>query len=114
MFSKTTAMSFDSRERLSRSRIIHVHFTMEKSQPQPLVAEPELQKIAGDPKAAPRKWPLDYSGNANWPSTWKVCVITAALVWGCRPPTETVYSPWAMTGSPASVTMLRSRGPKSK
>jgi hypothetical protein len=55
-----------------------------------------------------------YSGNLNCPSTRKVCVTTAAPVWGCPPPAETVYSPWTMTGSPASVTMLRSRGPRSK
>jgi len=55
-----------------------------------------------------------YSGNANCPLTRKVPVTTGAAVLGCPPPTERVYWPSAMMGSPASVTMPRSRGLSSK
>ena len=44
------------------------------------------------------------------PFTLKFPLLPARPCLGCPPPTDTVYAPSATMGSPASVTMLMSRG----
>src|ERR1035437_3799462 len=53
---------------------------------------------------------LSHSGSVTVPFTLKLPVTTCAPVFGCPPPTDTAYAPSATIGSPASVTMLMSRG----
>src|ERR1700751_1903395 len=51
-----------------------------------------------------------YSGSMICPLISKFPLTDGMPVPGCPPPSESVYLPCATTMSPASVTMLRSRG----
>ena len=55
-----------------------------------------------------------YSGSVTLPFTWNVPAAAGAPVPGWPPPMLILYWPFAMIGSPASVTILRSRGFSSK
>lgn len=55
-----------------------------------------------------------YSGSTFVPFTWNVPATAGASVFGWPPPTDTEYRPWAMIGSPAALTMLKSRSFSSK